>query len=89
MQLVDGKGRSEQASRTALEFDMNAFAALALLALAPVQERPALLPPTPENWRFERLEFPLSFAPELKLKGYEELRFAPWVRCRHRLDRSE
>lgn len=56
---------------------MHVIAALAFVCLASAQERPALLPPTPEGWRYERLEFPLSFAPELELAGYEELRFAP------------
>ena len=36
-----------------------------------------LLPETPPDWRFERLDFPLAFAPELKFDGFEELRFAP------------
>jgi len=36
-----------------------------------------LLPTTPGDWRFERIDFPLSFAPELKYEGFEELRFAP------------
>lgn len=36
-----------------------------------------LLPETPPDWRFERLDFPLTFAPELKYDGFEELRFAP------------
>ncbi len=36
-----------------------------------------LLPKTPEGWRFERIDFPLPFAPELKYAGFEELRFAP------------
>ena len=36
-----------------------------------------LLPETPPDWRFERIDFPLPFAPELKYKGFEELRFAP------------
>ncbi|MEE8467484.1 MAG: DUF5829 family protein, partial [Planctomycetota bacterium] len=56
---------------------MYLLAALALVSLASAQERPALLPPTPAGWRYERLEFPLSFAPELNFAGYEELRFAP------------
>lgn len=51
--------------------------ALALLALAPLQDGPTLLPETPPNWLFERLEFPLSFAPELEFEGFEELAFAP------------
>lgn len=36
-----------------------------------------LLPAVPPDWRFERLDFPLSFAPKLKVQGFEELRFAP------------
>lgn len=33
--------------------------------------------PVPEGWRTETIPFPLSFAPELKYEGLEELRFAP------------
>jgi hypothetical protein len=36
-----------------------------------------LLPKTPAGWKFERIEFPLPFAPSLKYSGFEELRFAP------------
>ncbi len=49
---------------------------LAAIAAEPAPQ-PELMPPTPADWRFERLNFPLSFAPELKYKGFEELRFAP------------
>lgn len=31
----------------------------------------------PDNWRYEKLDFPLSFAPELELTGFEEVYFAP------------
>jgi hypothetical protein len=31
----------------------------------------------PKDWRGERIELPPSFAPDLKLKGVEEIRFAP------------
>ena len=51
-----------------------------VLALFPTPVAAApdeLLPETPEGWRYERLEFPLSFAPELDYEGFEELRFAP------------
>ena len=47
------------------------------VAAALVQDRPALMPDVPQDWRAERLEFPLSFAPEIELQGHEELRFAP------------
>ena len=50
---------------------------LALLSLQPAQDGAALLPPTPDGWRYERLDFPLSFAPDIELEGFEELRFAP------------
>ena len=36
-----------------------------------------LLPELPPDWRFERIDFPLPFAPELKYDGFEELGFAP------------
>ena len=36
-----------------------------------------LLPKTPPDWRYERIDFPLSFAPELNYDGFEELSFAP------------
>jgi hypothetical protein len=31
----------------------------------------------PADWRFERLPVPAPFAPEIKLTGFEEARFAP------------
>ncbi len=37
----------------------------------------SLLPKTPDDWRHERIEFPLTFAPKLAYQGFEELRFAP------------
>ena len=50
---------------------------LLLTACAQPAAKPELLPETPPDWRFERIDFPLPFAPELKYKGFEELRFAP------------
>jgi len=41
------------------------------------QPQPESMLPTPADWRFERIDFPLSFAPELTYEGFEELRFAP------------
>lgn len=49
---------------------------LAAIAAEP-QPVPELLPQAPAGWRFERIDFPLSFAPVLPYKGFEELRFAP------------
>ncbi len=31
----------------------------------------------PADWRSERINFPLDFAPDIKYQGFEELRFAP------------
>jgi len=31
----------------------------------------------PDDWKSERLDFPLSFAPSIDLVGFEDLRFAP------------
>jgi hypothetical protein len=49
---------------------------LAACFLVALQEK-SLLPPPPAGWRTERLEFPLSFAPELDYRGHEDLLFAP------------
>lgn len=48
---------------------------LCLLQSTPAPE--SLLAPLPAGWRGERLEFPLSFAPELPYRGFEDLVFAP------------
>lgn len=32
---------------------------------------------SPENWRSEIIPFPLEFAPQINLVGFEEIRFAP------------
>ncbi len=54
------------------------FFSLALLSLQPKPEvTPELLPPTLPDWRFERIDFPLPFAPDLKHTGFEELQFSP------------
>ena len=57
------------------------FATRMMLLLLAVWAEPGdsskLLPKTPPDWRFERIDFPLPFAPELKYDGFEELRFAP------------
>ena len=50
---------------------------LVLAAIAAEPSPPPELLPTPADWRFERIDFPLPFAPELKYQGFEELRFAP------------
>ncbi len=50
---------------------------LALLSTLAFAQDSVLLPETPEDWRFERIDFPLSFAPEIDYTGFEELRFAP------------
>ena len=44
---------------------------------APAPAAPAFEWPKPEGWKTETIPFPLDFAPEIKLQGVEELRFAP------------
>ena len=46
------------------------------ILLAFQQPETALLQ-IPAGWRYERLDFPLAFAPELELAGIEDLAFAP------------
>ena len=53
---------------------------LLLALLAPLHaagpERPAILK-EPADWRFEGMAIPPGFAPDVKLSGSEEIRFAP------------
>jgi hypothetical protein len=62
---------------------MNRYARSTLLILAivciasPIRAADPFKFESPENWRPERIQFPLGFAPELKHAGFEELRFAP------------
>ena len=56
---------------------MNPAFLIPLLSLAPLATaRDELLPSTPEGWQYERIDFPLAFAPELDYEGFEELRVA-------------
>ncbi len=48
-----------------------------LLLLVPMARADDILPKTPEEWKYERIDFPLSFAPDITYAGFEELRFAP------------
>ncbi|MFH0864775.1 MAG: hypothetical protein V1904_01175 [Bacteroidota bacterium] len=40
------------------------------------QKTPTILK-GPADWGFERMDFPLGFAPGIKFTGFEEIRFAP------------
>jgi hypothetical protein len=54
-----------------------ALLGLGLLAgLASAQGPPTVLK-EPSDWRFEKMPIPPGFAPEVKLTGFEEIRFAP------------
>ncbi len=41
------------------------------------QDTSAIILKEPQDWRLEKVTFPLDFAPEIKYNGIEELRFAP------------
>lgn len=41
------------------------------------QQEQAEILKTPMDWRLEKITLPLDFAPQMKLEGVEELRFAP------------
>lgn len=45
--------------------------------LVPLQAATPFAFEAPSEWRPERIPFPLGFAPELKYRGFEELRFGP------------
>jgi hypothetical protein len=49
---------------------------LSLLAAAHAQPKPVLLP-APSDWQFEQFALPPTFAPTVRYKGLEELRFSP------------
>lgn len=50
---------------------------LLLATIVQGQKKEALLLPFPEDWKYEKIDLPLAFAPEMKHKGFEELRFGP------------
>ena len=67
-----------------VQFKRKAIVALLAVAvpfcLALAQPRPQMAPTIlkePSNWRFERMPTPPGFAPDIKLSGFEEARFAP------------
>ncbi len=42
------------------------------------QDKTPIILKTPTDWRYEKIDLPLDFAPSIKYKnGFEELRFAP------------
>jgi hypothetical protein len=53
------------------------IAALAAGAPPAAQPRPPFVWAVPKGWRTETIPFPLDFAPALKHRGLEELRFSP------------
>lgn len=53
------------------------LAVLLALGAAARAEAPAFRWAVPPGWRQETIPFPLGFAPELKYRGIEEIRFSP------------
>lgn len=67
-------------ARTHLIAALCAALSLPLAARAQSAPEPSELPfswPVPDGWRSETIPFPLEFAPEIRLRGIEELRFSP------------
>ncbi len=56
-------------------FNIVLFVVLSHTAFA--QEDKAIILKGPTDWRYEKIAFPLDFAPDINYKGFEELRFAP------------
>src|SRR5436190_9824791 len=50
---------------------------LTISAAGQSEKQPPYQLPTPAGWRKEHFSLPPSFAPDMKWKGSEELRFAP------------
>jgi hypothetical protein len=66
----------------ATRFVMMSGLALGLSSTALAQGRPPMVPSIlkePADWRFEKMPIPPGFAPDVKLSGNEEVRFAPGV----------
>jgi hypothetical protein len=53
------------------------LALIAILAASATPARPPFVWTVPNGWRSETIPFPLEFAPQLKHRGLEELRFSP------------
>ena len=47
------------------------------LFLMTAQNAKPIILDIPEDWRYEKVDLPLSFAPDIPFEGFEELRFAP------------
>ena len=54
-----------------------AFVLLLPVAFLSAQERVPLKLEAPDGWRGETLKLPPTFAPDMKLNGWEHIRFAP------------
>lgn len=46
-------------------------------SLSMAQDDNAVILKTPTDWRYEKIDLPLDFAPSINYVGFEELRFAP------------
>jgi len=44
---------------------------------ATIAQNPESILKAPDDWKIEIIPFPLSFAPEIKYDGFEDIRFAP------------
>lgn len=54
-----------------------AFTVISVFSYGQNTQEKELLLHIEDNWRSEQLSFPISFAPSLAYKGFEEVRFAP------------
>ena len=53
------------------------FLVVIFCVLESVAQVPKTVLDAPEGWRAEIIDFPLSFAPEIDLTGFEDIRFSP------------
>src|ERR1700688_98610 len=59
------------------QFLVGVFGLTLSAVFASAQGPAATILKEPADWRFERLPVPAPFAPDIKLTGFEEARFAP------------
>jgi hypothetical protein len=53
------------------------FFAACILSFSFAQQKTPTILKGPADWGFERMDFPMGFAPGIKFSGFEEIRFAP------------
>lgn len=62
-----------------MKYKLNSIALIFFLGFhfSIAQNKEGIILKTPTDWRYEKIDLPLDFAPSFDYNGFEELRFAP------------